>query len=65
MDNKEILARIELIIDHPTTREEDKVALKLGCDLIKNAITQEQIIHAIEFLAAILGITAFILALST
>lgn len=63
MDKQEILARIELIIDNPAISDEDKIALKQGCELTKKAITQEQIIQAIEFLAAILGIAAFALAL--
>jgi hypothetical protein len=62
MDKQEILARIELIITHPTTSEEDKVTLKLGCELLRQAITREQIIKAIEFLAAIIGIAAPLLA---
>jgi hypothetical protein len=61
MDKQEIIARIELIIANPATREEDKVVLKQGCDLIRKAITQEQIIQAIEFLAAIVEIAAFVL----
>ena len=65
MDKQEILIRIELIIDNPITREEDKIVLKQGCDLIKKAITREQIKQAIEFLAAILGIAAFALTLSS
>lgn len=61
MDKEEILARIELIIDSSATKDEDKIALKQGCDLIKKAITREQIIQAIEFLAACIGIAAFVL----
>ena len=47
MDKQEILARIELIITHPTTSEEDKVTLKLGCELLRQAITREQIIKGL------------------
>lgn len=65
MDKQEILARIELIIDNPAIRDEEKVVLKQGCDLIRNAITREQIIHAIELLAAIAGIAALAITLSS
>jgi hypothetical protein len=56
MDKFEILARIELIIANPGTQNEEKIVLKQGCDLIKKAITREQITQAIEFLAAIAGL---------
>lgn len=65
MDKKEILARIELIIANPAIPNEDKIALKQGCDLVKNAITREQIKHAIEFLAAIAGIAALAITLTS
>jgi hypothetical protein len=32
--------------------------MKQGCELIKQAITREQIMHAIKFLAAIVAIAA-------
>jgi len=65
MDKQDLLARIELIIANPATPNEDKIALKQGCDLIKKAITREQIKNAIEFLAAIAGIAALAIALSS
>jgi TusA-related sulfurtransferase len=58
MDKQEIIARIEVIIDDPATKNDDKIALKQGCELIRQASTREQIAHAIEFLAAILAIAA-------
>lgn len=65
MDFQDLLARIEIIIDKPSTCDEDKIALKESCALIKKAITREEIKHNIEFLAAVLGIAAFILAVSS
>jgi hypothetical protein len=58
MDKLEIIARIELMIDDPATKNEDKITLKQGCELIKQARTREQIVYAIEFLAAIVAIAA-------
>jgi hypothetical protein len=58
MDKQEILARIELIIASLAIPNEDKIALKQGCDLIRKAITREEIIQAIIFVSAIAGIAA-------
>lgn len=65
MDKNEIISRIEVIIDYPTTCKEDKVALKEACNKLSTAISREDIIKAIELLAAILGIGAFILTISS
>jgi transcriptional regulator with XRE-family HTH domain len=59
MYTDDLLARIEVIIDDPATTPENKIALKEGCRLIKNAITIDDVVKAIEFVAAVAGIAHF------